>query len=407
MFSNIGSGAIKKGLQNIELLCTFLNHPEQKFKSIHIAGTNGKGSVAHLLTAILMESGLKVGLYTSPHLTDFRERIKINGKMIPKKTVNHFVEIIKPQIDTLQPSFFEITVAMAFDYFANQKVDIAVIETGLGGRLDSTNIIEPILSVITNISFDHKAILGNTLQAIASEKAGIIKPKIPVVIGRKNMETDNVFIKKAKTSGSKIYFAEDAFPNATSVLSGNRLIIDCPEIPITIKSPLTAHYQLENIKTTLCAIKYLPFFEISKSQIRNGIKNTLKHTHFKGRWQTISKNPKIIIDVGHNEDAIKLVMKNLEFEKFERLHIIFGAVKDKDVDAIFTLLPKFALYYFTQPNNERKLSINDLEILGKLHQLHFQLFEDPKLALKTAKKEANKNDLILIIGSFFIVNSFL
>lgn len=407
MFSHVGAKAIKTGLGNIEEICAFLNNPQKKIKTIHIAGTNGKGSVSHLLASILAESGLKTGLYTSPHLIDFRERIKINGKMIPKKSVNSFVEKVKPIIESINPSFFEITVAMAFDYFAQQKVDIAIIETGLGGRLDSTNIVQPILSVITNISYDHKDVLGNTLTAIATEKAGIIKPNTPVIIGKRNEESDPVFMQKAKTENAPIQFSSDNLDNIEVSRTKNYLKLKFKNFNLLVKSPLLANYQIENINTAIFAIKQLKSFGISDRNIKNGIKNIIKNTHFCGRWQKISSSPLTIIDVAHNEDGIKMALQNLDNESFHKLHIIFGAVKDKDLDAIFKLLPKNAAYYFTQANIDRKLEIEELAKLGVKHNLFFNTYNTPKMALKAAKLFSSEKDLILVIGSFFIVNSFI
>lgn len=407
IFSRIGAKAIKTGLGNIEKICSFLDNPQKKITVIHVAGTNGKGSVSHFLASIFAESGYKTGLYTSPHLNDFRERIKINGKMIPRKWVNSFVEKMKPLIEIEKPSFFEITVAMAFDYFSNEKVDIAIIETGLGGRLDSTNIVSPILSIITNISYDHKDVLGDTLAAIAGEKAGIIKQNTPVIIGRRNDETDSVFIQKAQIENAPLIFSSDNLKNINTSQSSNFLKLNFENYNLSIKSPLTANYQIENINTTIIAIKSLKKFNISNKKIQKGIKNVVKNTRFLGRWQKIKSKPLTIIDVAHNEDGIKMALQNLKNESFEKLHIIFGAVKDKDILSIFSLLPKEAHYYFTQANIDRKLDINELAKLGEKFNLEFRTFQNPKLALTAANDFSNKNDLILIIGSFFIVNSFL
>ena len=407
IFSRIGAKAIKTGLGNIEKICSFLDDPQKKIKVIHVAGTNGKGSVSHLLASILAESGFKTGLYTSPHLNDFRERIKINGKMIPRKSVNSFVDKIKPIIEAEKPSFFEITVAMAFDYFANEGVDIAVIETGLGGRLDSTNIVLPILSVITNISYDHKDVLGDTLAAIAGEKAGIIKQSTPIIIGRRNEETDPVFIQKAQIENAPLIFSSDNLDNIKTSKTSNFLKLNFKNFNLSIKSPLVASYQIENINTTIFAIKQLVRFNISDKNIQKGIKKVIKNTGFFGRWQKIRSKPLTIIDVAHNEDGIKMALQNLKNESFENLHIIFGAVKDKDILPIFDLLPKDAQYYFTQANIDRKLDISELAKLGLQFDLNFNTYPTPEMAFEAAECFSNKNDLILIIGSFFIVNSFL
>ncbi len=412
MFSRIGEAAIKKDLTNTIALCEFLGNPQTKFKTIHIAGTNGKGSVAHMLASVLQEAGYKTGLYTSPHLKDFRERIKINGKPCKEKFVIKFTEKIKPQIEIIQPSFFEITVAMAFDYFAKKKVDIAIIETGLGGRLDSTNVISPVLSVITNISYDHQYLLGNTLAEIAAEKAGIIKANTPVVIGRKNEETDAVFIKKAKKENAMLTFAEDLVKEVKTVNTPNFLIVDANVNAKhqNICCDLHSSYQTENIKTVLAALSLLEqhtLFKIKDKALQLGFSNIKKNTQLQGRWQLLEKHPRVIADVGHNEDGIHKIKEQLELEKFEKLHIIFGAVKDKDIDKILALLPKDAIYYFTEPQLPRKLEVEILQEKAKLHQLHGTIYHHPKDALGVAKSNASENDLILVTGSFFVVGEVL
>lgn len=411
MFSRIGDVAIKKDLTNTIALCDFLKNPQQKFKIIHIAGTNGKGSVSHILASILQEAGYKTGLYTSPHLKDFRERIKVNGKPCSKNYVIKFTNKIAEQIEHLQPSFFEITVAMAFEYFAKKNVDIAIIETGLGGRLDSTNVVTPILSVITNVSYDHQHLLGNTLQEIATEKAGIIKKNIPVLIGRNNEPTDAVFIEKATQENVPIYFVNDIVKNA-KIISPNKYLIVDAEVnnePVNICCDLNALYQIENIKTVLAAIFMLQkneWFVISEKAMQLGFSNVVKNTQLQGRWQTIETHPKIIIDVGHNEDGIKQIVQQLQQERYKQLYIIFGVVKDKDVNTILRLLPKDAIYYFTEPNIPRKLSYKDLFELAENQGLTGQAIPYPKDALGIAKSKANENDLILICGSFFVVTEF-
>ncbi|MBX7227366.1 MAG: bifunctional folylpolyglutamate synthase/dihydrofolate synthase [Chitinophagales bacterium] len=406
MFSNIGKSAVKKGLDNIIQLCAILGNPQEKFRSIHIAGTNGKGSVSHMLASILYEQGYKTGLYTSPHLIDFRERIRINGKMVSKKWVINFVQTLQPAIEAIQPSFFEITVAMAFAYFAEKKVAVAVIETGLGGRLDSTNIITPVLSVITNISLDHKDMLGDTLQAIAAEKAGIIKRQIPVIIGRKQAETTEVFTQTAKSCNSPLFFSEDMIEEKSISRRKNLLVCKYNMPKIRISSPLLAVYQQENIKTVVSAVNLLPF-PIDTDSIKNGIKHVIDHTGLMARWQIIGTSPNIIADVGHNEDGILHVMEQLKQEKYRQLHIIFGAVKDKDVPAVLKLLPSDAKYYLTEADIPRKLPVAQLSEMAKSLQLNFKIFSTPKKALKSAKSHANKKDLILCVGSFFIVKDII
>lgn len=411
MFSRIGEAAIKKDLTNTIALCEFLQNPQTKFKAIHIAGTNGKGSVAHILASLLQQAGYKTGLYTSPHLKDFRERIKINGKPCKEKFVIKFTEKIKPEIESIHPSFFEITVAMAFDYFAKKKVDIAIIETGLGGRLDSTNIITPILSVITNISYDHQNLLGNSLAEIAAEKAGIIKQSIPVIIGRKNDETDSVFNQKATTEKAEIYYAEEVVRDVKVVNTPNFLIIDAlvNNIHHNICCDLNSTYQTENIKTVLTSLSVIEkqFPKINEKAVQLGFSNVKKNTQLQGRWQTLETNPKVVADVGHNEDGIHKIKEQLKFERYNQLHIVYGAVKDKDIDKILSMLPKDAVYYFTEPQIQRKLEVEILFEKAKTHQLNGTIYHHPKDALGVAKSKAADNDLILVTGSFFVVGEVL
>ncbi len=412
MFSRIGDVAIKKDLTNTLLLCDFLENPPTKFKTIHIAGTNGKGSVAHILASILQEAGYKTGLYTSPHLLDFRERIKINGKPCEEKYVIKFTEKIQAKIEEIQPSFFEITVAMAFDYFAENKVDIAIIETGLGGRLDSTNVIHPVLSVITNISYDHQYLLGNTLPEIAFEKAGIIKSETPVVIGRKDKETAEVFIKKANEQNAPILFADDIVSQWKAVNTPKFLIVDAlvDGKPENVCCDLQAAYQIENIKTVLAALHALSKYnllEVKEKAIQTGFSNVRKNTQLLGRWQLLETNPRVIVDVGHNEDGVKKILEQLKIEHYQQLHIIYGAVKDKDINNILELLPKNAMYYFTEPQMPRKLDVNTLFEKAKEHQLNGIVCNHPKVALGIAKSKAHPQDLILVMGSFFVVNEIL
>ncbi|MDB5228537.1 MAG: bifunctional folylpolyglutamate synthase/dihydrofolate synthase [Bacteroidota bacterium] len=412
MFSRIGEKAIKKDLTNTIALCEFLDNPQTKFKTIHIAGTNGKGSVAHMLASVLQEAGYKTGLYTSPHLKDFRERIKINGKPCSEKFVIKFTKKIKPQIELLEPSFFEITVAMAFDYFARKNIDVAIIETGLGGRLDSTNVIQPVLSVITNISYDHQYILGNSLQEIAFEKAGIIKQNIPVVIGRKMEETIDVFVEKARKENAEIIFSDDVVKDIKWISTSKFLIVDADVSGehYNICCDLHSAYQVENIQTAITALHILnkqQFFKIKEKAIQVGFSNVKKNTQLAGRWQLLETHPRIIADVAHNEDGIKKIVEQLALERYKQLHIVYGAVKDKDINKMLALLPKNAVYYFTEPQIPRKLEVEELRKLANEQHLKGDIFPHPKDALGVAKSKAADDDLILITGSFFVVGEIL
>jgi dihydrofolate synthase/folylpolyglutamate synthase len=386
MYQRVGKAAYKANLNNTLAIDKHLEFPHKKFKSIHIAGTNGKGSVAHILTSVLQKQKYKVGLYTSPHLKDFRERIKINGQMIPENEVVKFVENNSTIIKELKPSFFEITVAMAFDYFAKQEVDIAVIEVGMGGRLDSTNIITPELSVITNIGFDHMQFLGNTLPEIAGEKAGIIKQDIPVVIGETNPETESVFKSKAKETNSEIYFADQLI----------KKVLECD---------LKGSYQIHNIKTALQSVEVLRAsgFKISKSEIEKGLLNVVKNTGLKGRWQILDAQPTIVCDTAHNKEGLSYVMKQIDTVKFKVLHIVFGVVNDKDLNSIIPLLPQKAIYYFCRPDVQRGLDAEILRATFAKSQLIGSTYNSVSEALNSAKSKANKEDLIYVGGSTFVV----
>jgi dihydrofolate synthase / folylpolyglutamate synthase len=386
MYQRQGNSAFKKDLSNTLKLAKNLGHPEKSFKTIHVAGTNGKGSTSHMLASILQEAGYKVGLYTSPHLKDFRERIKINGHTVSKQFVMGFIKSNKQFFENHSMSFFEMTVGMAFDYFSKEKVDIAVIEVGLGGRLDSTNIITPIVSVITNIGLDHVQLLGNTLEAIALEKAGIIKPKVPVIIGETQLETLTVFKDTAKKNNSKIVFADQ-------------------QLLETYKSDMHGTYQSKNIVTVLQAIKELQLngFKISKEQIKIGLLNVVKNTGLMGRWQQIHSKPKVICDTGHNKEGLTYVMNQISNEEFETLHIVFGVVNDKDISSIIHLLPKKAKYYFCKPDIPRGLDAIEL----KKNMANYGIFGDAYNSVNEAYKEALKNaspdDFIFIGGSTFVV----
>lgn len=409
MFTRVGAIAYKKDLHNTLILCEQLGNPQHQFKTIHVGGTNGKGSTSHMLAAILQQAGYKTGLYTSPHLKDFRERIRINGKMISKGFVSNFIKEQQASFETLQPSFFEVTVGMAFSYFEQQKVDIAIIEVGLGGRLDSTNIISPELAVITNISLDHTNILGNTLRAIAGEKAGIIKHNIPVVIGERHPETDNVFIKKALETDSTLVFAADEL-NLSDIQIDKQYLITTikkgTEVLFKgIKLDLTGTYQLKNVLTVVAAILKLKdlHFNISNKAVFTALKNVKKITGLKGRWQTLSNSPLIICDTGHNSAGLKEVLQNIQNTTYQNLHMVIGVLKDKDVNGFLSLLPIKATYYFTQPQLERALPAIKLADQASKHQLFGQAYDDVASALQAAKKNAGPNDLIFIGGSTFVV----
>jgi dihydrofolate synthase/folylpolyglutamate synthase len=417
MFSRIGAAAIKPNLDNTIAICKFLGHPEKKIKTIHIAGTNGKGSTSHMLASIFQEAGYKTGLYTSPHLYDFRERIKVNGQMCSQDFVIDFTNKIKPCIEKIEPSFFEITVGMAFDYFVQEKVDIAIIETGLGGRLDSTNVIEPELSIITNIGFDHMALLGNTLEAIASEKAGIIKKDTPVVIGALDPATKKVFEDKANQENAAIYFAEDfiefkSFQNnwQNALFEFNQPLIhllDAPLFPknFTIECDLPAKYQAKNLKAVLVAAQLLSTmgWKLTASKVMKALSQIKKNNGLMGRWECIQDSPRVILDVAHNEHGVHALLEQLASLQYHQLHIVTGMVKDKDVQSVLQLLPKNALYYFTQSHIPRALPVNELADQAAVIGLNGHSYEDVNLALKNAIKNANHNDLILVIGSVFLV----
>ncbi|HWB24406.1 MAG TPA: folylpolyglutamate synthase/dihydrofolate synthase family protein [Chitinophagaceae bacterium] len=409
MFSRIGSQAFKEGLTNTITLCNALGNPQEKFKSIHIAGTNGKGSTSHMLSSILQHAGYKTGLYTSPHLKDFRERIKINGEMCTRDFVVSFTERIKPLTESLQPSFFEITVAMAFEYFASEKIDVAVIEVGLGGRLDSTNIIIPELSVITNIGLDHVQMLGDTLPKIAFEKAGIIKMNVPVVVGEALPETRPVFEGRAMEMAAPITFAEEKRYVPGWNYSNHHLQVSVAEKQTgerkSYRLDLPGVYQTKNILTVLEAVHLLQQqgWHINNENIEKGLAHAGKTTGLHGRWEVIQQHPTIVLDVAHNIDGIKQVTEQLELSTFSILHIVIGMVKDKDVSAVLALLPKYANYYFTRAQLPRALPEAELAKIAEGMGLRGQTFETVAEALNTAKQHARKEDLILVCGSVFVV----
>lgn len=411
MYSRIGVAAYKEDLHNTIALCNAIGNPHTTFNSIHIAGTNGKGSTSHMLAAILQQAGYKTGLYTSPHLKDFRERIKINGNMISEEFVVDFVERTKTISEEIRPSFFELTVAMAFDYFEKEKVDIAVIETGLGGRLDSTNIITPILSVITNIGYDHMDILGNTLEKIAAEKAGIIKPGVPVVIGEYLPETKKVFIDKALQCRAPVFFAQDGYTVSDvkytmQMLSCN---VTCTGQDVTeyFELDLNGLYQVKNICTVLCAEGILMHygFNISHENEKEALKHVKKLTGLYGRWDVISTNPTVILDVAHNEDGVKQLLHQLSVVcgPLSTMHFVIGMVKDKDVSKVLSILPKNAQYYFTNAHIERALPHKQLQEKATAFELYGESFDEVNVAIKAAKQHAATNDIIIVCGSVFLV----
>jgi dihydrofolate synthase / folylpolyglutamate synthase len=410
MFQRIGSAAYKANLDNTIALCNLLGNPEKKFKSVHIAGTNGKGSTSHFIASVLQSAGLKVGLYTSPHLKDFRERMKINGEMIPEQNVVDFVDKHKVAFEKIQPSFFEMTVGLAFDYFASQQVDIAVIEVGLGGRLDSTNIINPICSVITNISFDHATILGNTLQQIAAEKAGIIKPKTPVIIGETQNEIKTVFIEKAKQNNAPIAFADEKWKVGNVHLIQQEkpyLAMDVSGQTQTyqLESELLGLYQQKNIPAVLSVMELLNKngFTVSEKNTADGIKNVVTQTGLLGRWQILASNPLTIADTAHNEAGIKQLLLQIKQTPHNHLHFVLGMVNDKDITTILALLPKDTSYYFCKANIPRALNAEDLALQAEKTGLSGKIFASVAEALKGAKSVAKLGDLILIGGSTFTV----
>lgn len=413
MFTRVGAVAFKKDLHNIIAMCDKLGKPQDKFKTVHVGGTNGKGSTSHMLAAVFQQAGYKTGLYTSPHLKDFRERIRINGAMVPEAFITGFVAQQRDIIEEISPSFFEVTVAMAFAYFAAEKVDIAIIEVGLGGRLDSTNIITPELSVITNISLDHTNILGNTLTEIAAEKAGIIKPGVPVVIGETQSETEQVFLNKAAETNSKIIFADQELDTAdpsreneflgTTVYKGQDLLYKNLELD------LNGFYQLKNVLTVLQSVALLKDkgYKLTDEAVYTALRNVKHLTGLQGRWQKLSEHPLIICDTGHNIAGINEVMQNIRETPFENLHIVIGMVKDKDISGVLALLPARASYYFCQPELERALPAHELAAQAITYGLQGQVFSTVNEALQEAKNKANASDLIFIGGSTFVVAEVL
>jgi dihydrofolate synthase/folylpolyglutamate synthase len=412
VFQREGKAAYKDNLDNTLALDAYFNHPHKKFKTIHVAGTNGKGSVSHMIASVLKESGLKTGLYTSPHLTDFRERIKVNGMMMDKDSVVEFVNSHKPIIEELKPSFFELTVAMAFNYFAREQVDVAVIEVGMGGRLDSTNIIKPVLSIITNIGLDHTQFLGTTLEQIAKEKAGIIKDHVPVIIGAQQDETTPVFEEIANVRKAPLCFASKRFYISKAVLENDLLHLAIKNkqsgTTLELELDLLGNYQKDNLLTVMAAMQMLiPMFDIPKSTVVTGLKKVVKNTGLRGRWQVIQKSPLIICDTGHNYDGITFVVNQLANETYDKLHIIFGMVNDKDPAAVLNLLPRNARYYFTKASIPRALNHEELKETARRFNLYGEAYPTVADAVNTAKRQLNEKDLLFIGGSTFVVADFL
>ena len=391
MYQLQGASAYKKDMTNAYLLSNQLKNPERRIKCIHVAGTNGKGSTSHMLASILQEAGYKVGLYTSPHLKDFRERIKINGQDITEDFVTDFINEHKTFFESNDMSFFEMTVGLAFEYFEKEKVDIAVIEVGMGGRLDATNIITPLVSVITNIGLDHTQFLGNTLDAIAFEKAGIIKPNVPVVIGEYTPETKPVFFDKVKESHSEIYYASDL-------------------ITENYPSDLIGAYQFHNKKTvvqTICVLNSQKEFIITPANIKSGLLQVVKNTGLQGRWQQLSAFPKVICDTAHNKNGLEIVMNQIEKEEFEVLHVVLGVVNDKDLNEILPLFPKKAYYYFCKPNIPRGLEAQQLQQKAATFDLKGAVYNSVSEAYNQATKNASQSDFIYVGGSTFVVAEIL
>ena len=409
VFEHVGAVAYKEGLQNTLALDKHFNHPHTNFKKIHIAGTNGKGSCSHSLASILQEAGYKVGLYTSPHLVDFRERIRVNGQCISKERVVKFVKDERKFFEPLHPSFFELTTALAFKYFDEQKVDIAIIEVGLGGRLDCTNIISPILSIITNISFDHTQFLGDTLAKIAAEKAGIIKKGVPVIIGEANEETRPVFQSKANEVNSVIVFAED-----NAIVTSSSLIVDGGRRynlsnNSTLVGELSGDYQERNMNTILCACNILKQMNIIKNDdvIAKGLTNICKNTGLLGRWQTIQNNPTVVCDTGHNVGGWNYLAPQIKRQQCNQLRIVFGMVDDKDINSVMFLLPKNAIYYWTQAESKRAIKAERVAEIAIKHDLRGEIFDNVEVAYTKALQDSNKDDFVFVGGSSYIVADLL
>ena len=410
MFQRVGDQAFKKDLGNTLRLLEALGNPHKTFKSIHLAGTNGKGSLTHILASVLQESGLKVACYTSPHYKDFRERIKINGTLVSEEYVINFVERIKEHIETIQPSFFEITVAMAFDYFAKEAVDVAIIETGMGGRFDSTNVITPLLSIITNISLDHQQFLGDTLDKIAFEKAGIIKEEVPVIIGEYQEETAAVFQDKAMETHSSLFYAYELFEIADfeSSFEGSRFSTFFGKRKIYYSTDLAGNFQKKNLQTAMAALMILKeFFEISDEHIRKGLENIRSNTYFLGRCMKLQEQALVVVDSAHNEAGIKELQQIIQSISYKQLHFVYGTVADKDLSKVIPLLPKEAKYYFCKADIPRGMNAEQLSKDAQALGLQGQHYPSVKEAYASALAATNPDDLIIVSGSIFVVAEVL
>lgn len=404
MYTRVGASAYKKDLSNTLALCKLLDQPEQKIRSIHIAGTNGKGSTSHMLASVLQEAGYKTGLYTSPHLKDFRERIRINGIPIPEYEVVQFVARYKEACENIQPSFFEWTVALCFDYFAREQVDVAVVETGLGGRLDSTNVITPLLSVITNIGWDHTDLLGNSLEQIAGEKAGIIKPGIPVIIGETQTETSSVFLQTAKVQNAPLHFADRQIQLSSFQPVHDGILFSTTDYQ-DLLCDLGGLYQQNNVKAVLASIKNLQLqgFAIDESHIRQGLQRVKTNTGLMGRWQILGNEPLMVCDTGHNVNGLEFVIRQLKLQTFKQLHIVIGMVKDKDISKVLAILPRDAVYYFCNADIPRALPSEELKQQAEAYQLYGSTYGSVQLAKQAAQARSSKKDMIFIGGSTFVV----
>ena len=414
MFHRVGKSAYKANLNNTITLDNYFKNPHKKFKTIHVAGTNGKGSVSHLIASILQDAGYKTGLFTSPHLKDFRERIKVNGLMITEEEVAEFIDNNIQIIKEVNPSFFELATIMAFEYFKNSKVDVAVIETGLGGRLDCTNIIKPVLSIITNVSWDHNEILGNTLEKIAIEKTGIIKKHTPVILGEFQKNISHVFNNKANELKSELIWADKTFSVKKSIQTPDtmqmfRIKYNKEQVLNGLKTPLLGEYQKKNTATVLASVEKLKNigFIINDKNIYKGFKNVINNTTLKGRWQILSNNPLVICDIGHNVGGIKQNVTQLNKLKYETLHIVFGMVADKDFKKILKLLPKNAIYYFTKANIPRAKNEIELQKIASEYGLTGKTFSTVKKAYNSALKSAKQSDIVFVGGSAFVVAEVL
>jgi dihydrofolate synthase / folylpolyglutamate synthase len=410
MYSRIGAAAYREDLTNTIRLLEFIGHPERGFRSVHIAGTNGKGSASHMLAAIFQEAGYKTGLYTSPHLKDFRERIRINGKMIEEDAVVDFADRIRPVSEAIDPSFFEVTVAMAFDYFARNNVDIAVVEVGLGGRLDSTNVITPDLSVITNISYDHMNLLGDTLPAIAAEKAGIIKPNVPVVVGEREPETAPVFEQKAARENAPLSFADHRRYVTDWKYGRHTLDVEIASTPVADEVDwytldLAGIYQTRNLVTVLEAVHVLRGigWKLEPPVVHRALRQVKRLTGLHGRWEIIHEHPDVVLDVAHNEDGIRQLLRQIEITDHEELHLVLGFVNDKAIDKILSLLPQEANYYFTRAQIPRALPQEELAAQAAFAGLKGHSYPTVTEALDAAKAAAKPKDLIVVCGSIFVV----